>query len=543
MRTPKATILILMVSAVVILLVGPSGDFPLSDDWSYAHAVRSLCEHGSANFLPWTGASLIAQAWYGAALCKLFGFSFEVLRASTLLLAVVGALILNGLLLQMRVSGPALGLALATVTLSPLYVGMAFTFMTDLPFTVMMLASVYCYSRALDESRPGMTAAGAVLAAISFLIRQHGLVVAATAALAFLLVRKRPLGHRLRDAVAACAVPLLTFAAYGTWLVVGQGMPAGAANKIAEAAGLSLIETANVAFRAVETLGLALLPVALLSIERVWHERRTPFLASLGALGLLCVFLYAREGALMFYLTNVQYDLGVGALTLRDVLFLGEDVPFALGIAFRVALTVAATFGAAIAIATLSSPGALGKQPSRTFVLLTAAVLFGTSLLQAAFYFDRYLLPVLPLAAAALAVAGPGPRGARAAAPIVLSWAAAAVLAWFAVAGTHDYMAWNRARYGLLDELAAEGIGPRQIDGGMEYNAWHLAAQLGTWPSRSDVVPGTRSAEKSWWWVVDDRYTVSSRPLDDYTVRGRRGYSTWLATGEGEVLMLERTRP
>jgi len=84
----RSLLAIFAAATAIVLAVGPSGDFPLSDDWSYAYAAEGLCRDGELRMLPWTGASLIFQAAYGAALCVLFGPSFEILRASTILLAV-----------------------------------------------------------------------------------------------------------------------------------------------------------------------------------------------------------------------------------------------------------------------------------------------------------------------------------------------------------------------------------------------------------------------------------------------------------------------
>ena len=61
-----------------------------------------------------------------------------------------------------------------------------------------------------------------------------------------------------------------------------------------------------------------------------------------------------------------------------------------------------------------------------------------------------------------------------------LAWLAALALAWWAIVGTHDYMEWNRARYAGLALLARDGVDVREIDGGVEHNAWRLAAELGT---------------------------------------------------------------
>ena len=101
-------------------------------------------------------------------------------------------------------------------------------------------------------------------------------------------------------------------------------------------------------------------------------------------------------------------------------------------------------------------------------------------------------------------------------------------------------MAWNRARYAMLDELESEGVEARSIDGGMEYNAWKLAAQLGTWPTAADVKPGQPAERRSWWWVVNDTFVASFRPLPGYKPKAQRTYRTWLIPGKSQILFLEK---
>ena len=113
---------------------------------------------------------------------------------------------------------------------------------------------------------------------------------------------------------------------------------------------------------------------------------------------------------------------------------------------------------------------------------------------------------------------------------------------WFSVAGTHDYLAWNRARHALLDELRMQdGVKPTRIDGGMEFNAWHLAKESGYAPTDAEVKIGADPTAKSWWWVVDDEYVVSMRPLAGYELHSSRLYDTWLVPGRASMVMLRRS--
>jgi hypothetical protein len=114
------------------------------------------------------------------------------------------------------------------------------------------------------------------------------------------------------------------------------------------------------------------------------------------------------------------------------------------------------------------------------------------------------------------------------------------LLAWYSIAGTHDYLEWNRARFDGLAKLGARGVPPTAIDGGMEYNGWHLAPVLGTAPTDAEARPGQPDDVKSWWWVVDDRFVASFRPLPRYVVRETLPYRRWLVPGVGHVMILER---
>lgn len=519
-----------LAALVIVMFIGVRGDFPLSDDWAFVYAARSLAETGHVALLPWTGASVVFQAAYGALLTVVFGFSFTVLRISTLVLAFSGGIAAYLFLREVGIRGELLALTVVVLVLDPLYVNLAFTFMTDVPFTALALWAAYGYARGLGRSDVRALVAGSIAAAAALLIRQHGIFVAAAAVLAILLAGRGPRG---RDVVAAATAPALALAAYLAWLGWAHAATPAVANKVAEAAHLTVTGTLNIAFRALEYLGLLLLPIAIAAAPAA---RRVPriFGAALAVFAGCACFLYAREGALMFYLTNVLYDLGVGALTLRDVLFLGFDPPLHVGPAVGVVLTVAATVSAAVLVAAWWQAIPRARDPLRTFALLSFVLLFLGSLLHARFYFDRYLLPVLPFAAA-LAVTAP--ESARARRP---AWILAAVLAWCAIAGTHDYMSWNRARFAMLDVLENEGMEPTSVDGGMEYNAWRLAARLGTWPTTADVIPGQPSTRRSWWWVVDDRFVVSFRPLAGYKPKAQTTYRRWLIPGRGRVLLLQR---
>src|SRR6185295_12333992 len=88
------------------------------------------------------------------------------------------------LLRELGVRGRPLAFATALFALNPLYVNLAFTFMTDVPFTALLVWSAYAYARGLTERRIAWIGWGAVAATGALLIRQQGVLIAIAAALA-----------------------------------------------------------------------------------------------------------------------------------------------------------------------------------------------------------------------------------------------------------------------------------------------------------------------------------------------------------------------
>ena len=74
---------------LAIFIVQPIGDFPLNDDWAYATDVKNLLQTGSFAPIGWTSMSLLSHVLWGALCCAIFGFSFEVLRFSTLFISLI----------------------------------------------------------------------------------------------------------------------------------------------------------------------------------------------------------------------------------------------------------------------------------------------------------------------------------------------------------------------------------------------------------------------------------------------------------------------
>jgi len=149
-------------------------------------------------------------------------------------------------------------------------------------------------------------------------------------------------------------------------------------------------------------------------------------------------------------------------------------------------------------------------------------------------WYDRYLLPVLPLLLAMLCMnrtiaLAPGAFRVLKATAACLILLGTGALSLF---GTADYLAWNRARWMALADLVNSGEAtPQQIDGGLEFNGVY------TLTPDYQASPG-----KSWWWVNDDLYVIAFAPLPDRQLVKAYPFKSWLHPMENRIVVLRRTQ-
>jgi hypothetical protein len=109
-------------------------------------------------------------------------------------------------------------------------------------------------------------------------------------------------------------------------------------------------------------------------------------------------------------------------------------------------------------------------------------------------------------------------------------------MAWIFVAiassaaATHDYFAWNRARWDAIRAAEKLGATPDTLDGGFEYNGYHRFER-----NPRDKVPG-----KSAWWVKDDQYVVAFIPVAGYEEIATFPVRRWLPRTPPVVRLLRR---
>jgi len=548
-----ALALVVAVWAVLTLLIDPLGNFPLNDDWVYGLAVRSILQTGHFALPSPSSANLLLQAYWGALFCLPFGFSFTALRVSTMVLGAIG---LGALYLLLRELGAARRIAVAgalTLAVNPLYLGLAASFMTDVPFTSLVTAALLLYVRGVKRANAVLVGLAFLLAFGAIFIRQFGLVLPLAFGVAH-LVRKGTSGRTLAAALLPVLLGVALQLLYEHWLIAtGRtpvvpvplgGLLSGSPLLFAERAALAILV-------ALPNLGLGVAPfLACFAFTR----RGRPLIGlprpgtSWQVQALLCALLtlgLVASGAPLPALGDVLVPSGLGPLTLRDTWVLRIHEPRIPGLvtALWLAMTVVSAWAAialVLAIAEMVAGAVRNfkvpewRSTAWPQVLLLAVLgSYAAGLLLvsgSSSIFDRYFVPLIPIALALLLI----DRGHREPMPdrtrdLLPGAIFIALYAAFAVTATHDYLAWNRARWRATDSLMQSGVTPHHIDGGYEFDGWYL------YRPNYQVKPG-----KSYWWVDDDEYVIASGPLSGYHEVAQFRVNRWLALTESQVLVLRR---
>ena len=514
------------------LLVGPSGDFPLGDDWSYAMAVRTLLDEHRWQLTDFTSMPLGPQVIWGALFCLPGGFSFGALRLSTLVAAWLGTL---GTYSLARACGAdeRLGLLSAlTLASTPIYFALSYTFMTDVPFLALAIWGLVFLVRYLRDERTGDAVRALILITAATLVRQLGLAVGTGAAAAIWLRR----GRRL-TAVVFPAAGVAALVGYHRLLTLTH-VPAMYSFQTEQLLRFVAEGPMAMTIRAVKRLGQLLVYLGTFLLPfligaELFKGGGPPARRSARRLAFVGVAIagaaLSAAGLQMPLSGNILNDL-----TLLPIILAGASnrprAPWwvwtlvtAAGLVSAAALSVFVTTG----FFRTWRERAIDRYRSSLVVLLAvSAAVYAAPILLSSLY-DRYVLYLL--LAALLACVTMLTRGdQRAPAPrLAIALVVIALLATFSVAALHDTFALNRARWTAARATLEAGTLPDALDGGFEVNGW-LAATSG-------AVDADRLTTKP-----DAAILISLVPFAGYRIVHQYSFRRWLPYEIATVYLLAR---
>jgi len=134
------------------LISRPFANMGICDDGPYIRVAQNLAATGHIVYNGWSAAMLIWQLYLGAAFIKLFGFSFTTVRSSTLLVSLALAFFLQRTLVRASITERNATIGTLALVLSPLYLLLSVTYMSDIHGLFAIVLCLYGCLRALQSA-------------------------------------------------------------------------------------------------------------------------------------------------------------------------------------------------------------------------------------------------------------------------------------------------------------------------------------------------------------------------------------------------------
>ncbi|MFP5266164.1 MAG: ArnT family glycosyltransferase [Acidobacteriota bacterium] len=459
------------------LVSRPYANMGICDDGPYILMAQHLARTGHIAYNGWSAAMMGWQLYLGAAFIRLFGFSFTAVRMSTLLVALLTAWLLQRTLVLAGVNERNAVLGTLAFVLSPLYLMLSVTYMSDIDGLLAVVACLYGCLRALQARKDraaifwlGFAVATNAVFGTARQIAWLGILVMLPSALYLLRKRWRvlPAGAAVTLAGALSIFACMQWFSRQPYIQPEHLIPNDfPVLKMLAELGSTFLE-----------MPFLLLPVAAIFLPQM---RRCGPRVRWASLALLLGYLWiARHPRPLNHVSFLEPTNGdwVSIFGIHSLLGLQGDTPVYLHPAMRMVLT-AVSFGGLFGVVATgfcrhSDRADAGPEPPVSWrqlgVLLTPFVLVYWLLLiprSTIWLFDRYLLPLLVVALLCLVRLYQERVRGRIPLPGALLVAGMAI---YAVAVTGNMFSFYRARTVLAAELRARDIPDTSVDNGWEYN-------------------------------------------------------------------------
>jgi 4-amino-4-deoxy-L-arabinose transferase-like glycosyltransferase len=466
----------------LVLVICVAGAYPIlnmsmDDDWSYVWSARMLANTGHIVYNGWAAPILGWQLYLGALFIKLFGFSFTAVRTSMLFVGVCTVVMIQRLLVRLGISEWNSSIASLTIALSPLFLLLSFSFMSDLPGLFCLTLCLYASVRAMQAQTDRAAIAWLLFAAASNLIfgtaRQIawlGVLVIVPSA-AWWMRRRRGL---ITTGAIVWLFSFIAILACVNWFhhqpySISEDMNSGLYNREA------LIASASGIVRGFLGACLLLSPILISFLAKYplasrQARRRAAITSTIFLLALL--FLILRHKPVYWLAPFFQNHVTVaGGL-------LGAPPP-PVPTSLRIALTLVAFTGLIAFTLFLWNASTLKTRVLQTEIQLSPKALFtllapftlGYLFLLATqeTVYERYLLPLILVALILLLRLYQQKVADRlpAASLVIIAFLAA-----YGIATMHDLFAGDRARVVAAESIRAAGVPRTAIHAGLEYDAW-----------------------------------------------------------------------
>lgn len=534
----KEIVSLVGISAFILLMVSPFYNFPLNDDWVYAMDVNNFLNTGNITLFKYTSANYVFQLLSAALFTTIFGFSYANLRIFTMIFSIIGIVGMYLLLKQLKFNSILSFFGALFLLLNPIYYNLSHTFMTDVPFLVLIIYSILFYLKGIDNNNDKFLLLGSIFSVMSFLVRQYGILIVLAVILYFKIYRKSEFFTK-RKLFILVVFPFISFILSIYWFWAFQNVNLQS--------GHLLLNVKSDAFWSIMNMGMFLFPFAILYLlnwDKIIKTKKQLYLlvAILMGMGLFYGYNILTEvpkPTANSFSTGPWWALPqrgniINPISLGPLLMEGGRAKI-----FPDFVWVLITISAGIVIFFIGSFILMKYQVIKEIILLKCKseqeipfiyligivyilILFRSGTL------DRYLLIFIPVLI-----------------PIFLESinkfryigiflvTSLLIFGFWSVVYTDDYMKTNNAKWDAINYLLDKGVPPKEINGGIEFGGTylfeHVIERLGDTSRKSD--------EEAFYYE-NATYVISLSELEGYGIEKEFSYNNFF--GRESIYVLKR---
>lgn len=507
---------------------------PFNDDWAYAKSVEYLLDDGEVKIFYWVQQSIVVQVFVGTIFSALLGANFTSLKIATFFISLIG---ITSFFYLLRVKQAPLYAFLGSLVLffNPIFFQYIFSFMTENYWISFLLASMFFYTR---KEKSFNLLLGGFFLALAVLVRQQAIIVLLP--LGIYLWLKSP--EKRKTMFYGLALPILLTIIYLGWYHFIHGPTAGY-KIITRTIVFYLTNFSNVNifvdrfFESLMYLGFFTFPIIIGFYKEIVEEIRKNLYSALIFFSSLLFILFEaiqhyynpnfNTNQLMFYFNNVIYNLGVGPLNLKGQMLNQTMERTIISTEIMFGFTILTGIFAVTILFILIVKGVETirerERKKETFLFFTILSLFLLIISISPIFFDRYIMMLVPFTLILLFSWFKKPLLK----PIIIGLV---LISLFSFITTQDYFTWTKTKGIAFDSALNEfDIPLEEMDAGLALNGYYLG----------EKIPFAIQANKSPWWVVDDKYAITMYIPRGYEALKEFSYQSFLAPN-GKIYLVER---
>ncbi|MFH1286735.1 MAG: glycosyltransferase family 39 protein [Candidatus Magasanikbacteria bacterium] len=528
--TQRALLFLLILFIFQMIFISPFGEFALNDDWVHTWSAKHLADTGELAMMPWAGATFYTPILYGAGLIKIFGFSFSLLRISTLSLSFLFLLLLFFVLKKYTQRNSLALIGTLTLWLNPIFFNLSYTFMTDIPALLLIFVSFLLFSKAMEKGEGKSWIwffFGTLISIIGFYTRQTNILLIIPFGL-YALFRSKEHGG-LMPVLTSFGIPILAGAGAYYFLFVNKLLPVAASTHFFSFNLDYLKHIILWVWQYTLIAGISLFPVSIGLVKWKTSIKNPKFILLLLGTGVLSLYLNYIFSDRLWHIGNVVHALGIGP----SLVINGFQTELIDPI-FQKLLTL---FGA-LSLSTLSwllfqrqsAPDEF--KGGKLNLALWFCFLYSVTVVSVR-GFDRYMLPVILILI--LFVLRKFKEIHFSILPTAIVLLLFLAISW---SQTHHYLVWNKTRWELASKALEIGVAAETIEAGYEWDGWN-----NYWFSLE--AEGKEGSSTSPWWIRQlfpdntEEYIVSFSTLPGYEIMEERKMQ--VLNPNNKLFLLHRT--